>query len=101
MRSGSPLTRRHLYAALLAALAVGVPLDDASAQSRRAGYQSQPSRSQRSIGSRTSGDARSFAGAGTYRSCAEARAAGVAPLRVGDDGYSTRIDRDRDGVACE
>lgn len=36
-----------------------------------------------------------------FRSCAEARAAGAAPVLIGDPGYSARIDRDRDGVACE
>lgn len=37
----------------------------------------------------------------TYPSCAAARAAGAAPLRRGQAGYSTRLDRDGDGVACE
>lgn len=37
----------------------------------------------------------------SYRSCAEARAAGAAPLHRGDPGYSSRLDRDGDGVACE
>ncbi|BDP42604.1 hypothetical protein DAETH_25730 [Deinococcus aetherius] len=42
------------------------------------------------------------AGVGTpYRSCAEARAAGAAPLRRGQPGYSPALDRDDDGVACE
>ena len=36
-----------------------------------------------------------------YRTCAEARAAGVAPLRVGDSGYGRHLDRDGDGIACE
>jgi hypothetical protein len=41
-------------------------------------------------------------GAGTtYGSCAEARAAGAAPVRRGDPGYSRRLDRDGDGVGCE
>lgn len=39
--------------------------------------------------------------ASIYRSCAEARAAGAAPLRSGQPGYSIKLDRDRDGVACE
>ena|GEM_PF-1067295 len=38
---------------------------------------------------------------GTYKSCAEARAAGAAPLYRGDPGYSSSLDRDNDGVACE
>jgi hypothetical protein len=37
----------------------------------------------------------------TYKSCAEAQAAGKAPLHKGDPGYSTALDRDGDGTACE
>lgn len=36
-----------------------------------------------------------------YASCAQARAAGAAPLSEGDPGYNPRLDRDKDGVACE
>jgi hypothetical protein len=36
-----------------------------------------------------------------YRNCAAARAAGAAPLHVGDPGYRTGLDGDGDGVACE
>jgi hypothetical protein len=36
-----------------------------------------------------------------YRNCAEARAAGAAPVRAGDPGYGLHLDRDRDGVGCE
>lgn len=36
-----------------------------------------------------------------YANCTEAREAGAAPLHRGDPGYSTRLDRDRDGTACE
>lgn len=36
-----------------------------------------------------------------YRSCAEVRAAGAAPLHSGDPGYNRRLDRDGDGIACE
>lgn len=38
---------------------------------------------------------------GGYRNCGEARAAGAAPLYRGQAGYSPRLDRDGDGVACE
>ena len=38
---------------------------------------------------------------GGYRNCSEARAAGAAPLYRGQAGYSSRLDRDGDGVACE
>ena len=36
-----------------------------------------------------------------YPNCDAAKAAGAAPLHIGDPGYSTKLDRDRDGVACE
>lgn len=38
---------------------------------------------------------------GYYANCSAARAAGAAPIRRGDPGYSRRLDRDGDGVACE
>ena len=36
-----------------------------------------------------------------YRTCADARSAGAAPLHIGAPGYRTELDRDGDGVACE
>lgn len=39
--------------------------------------------------------------ANAYSSCAEAIAAGVAPIYAGQPGYSKKLDRDGDGVACE
>ena len=36
-----------------------------------------------------------------YANCSEARAAGAAPVRRGDPGYSPKLDRDGDGVGCE
>ncbi|MFN3311245.1 MAG: excalibur calcium-binding domain-containing protein [Thermomonas sp.] len=36
-----------------------------------------------------------------FRNCAEARAAGAAPVRRGDPGYGPHLDRDNDGVGCE
>lgn len=36
-----------------------------------------------------------------YANCADVRAAGAAPLHEGDPGYSSSLDRDGDGVACE
>jgi len=36
-----------------------------------------------------------------YENCAAARNAGVAPLHRNDPGYSSKLDRDGDGVACE
>lgn len=40
-------------------------------------------------------------GAAYYANCSAARAAGAAPLYTGDPGYSSKLDRDGDGVACE
>jgi hypothetical protein len=36
-----------------------------------------------------------------FRNCSEARAAGAAPIRAGQPGYSLKLDRDGDGIACE
>lgn len=36
-----------------------------------------------------------------YPNCSAVRAAGVAPLYQGQPGYSSHLDRDGDGVACE
>lgn len=36
-----------------------------------------------------------------YENCDAARAAGAAPVRTGDPGYGSHLDRDGDGVACE
>ncbi|WP_370310112.1 excalibur calcium-binding domain-containing protein [Sphingobium abikonense] len=42
-----------------------------------------------------SGSSRPFA------NCAAARAAGAAPVRLGDRGYGRHLDRDGDGIGCE
>jgi hypothetical protein len=36
-----------------------------------------------------------------YPNCASVRAAGAAPILAGEPGYSRRLDRDGDGIACE
>ncbi len=36
-----------------------------------------------------------------FESCADARAAGAAPLKVSDPGYQVSLDADKDGIACE
>lgn len=36
-----------------------------------------------------------------FENCAAARAAGAAPVRRGDPGYASRLDRDNDGIGCE
>lgn len=37
----------------------------------------------------------------SFANCSEARAAGAAPVQRGDPGYSSKLDRDGDGVGCE
>lgn len=37
----------------------------------------------------------------TYANCTAARAAGVTPIYRGQPGYSSKLDRDGDGIACE
>ena len=39
--------------------------------------------------------------AAPFSSCAQAQAAGAAPIYAGQPGYSRKLDRDGDGVACE
>ena len=36
-----------------------------------------------------------------YENCTAVREAGADPIRRGDPGYSTDLDRDQDGIACE
>lgn len=36
-----------------------------------------------------------------YANCDAVRAAGAAPIHVGDPGYSRKLDRDGDGIGCE
>lgn len=36
-----------------------------------------------------------------YRNCAAARAAGAAPVYIGEPGYARHLDRDGDGIGCE
>lgn len=36
-----------------------------------------------------------------FPNCAAARAAGAAPVRRGDSGYASHLDRDNDGIGCE
>jgi hypothetical protein len=36
-----------------------------------------------------------------YANCTEVREAGAAPIYEGQPGYSTKLDRDRDGIACD
>lgn len=37
----------------------------------------------------------------SYANCSAVRAAGAAPIYAGEPGYSSKLDRDGDGVGCE
>jgi hypothetical protein len=41
------------------------------------------------------------AAGGPYKNCDAVRAAGAAPIHVGDPGFEPKFDRDGDGVGCE
>jgi len=43
----------------------------------------------------------SSGGTDAFASCAEAKAAGHQALKKGEAGYSKKLDRDGDGVACD
>ena len=36
-----------------------------------------------------------------FKSCKEARAAGYSDIKKGEPGYSSKLDRDGDGIACK
>lgn len=36
-----------------------------------------------------------------FKSCKEARAAGYSDIKKGEPGYSSNLDRDGDGIACD
>lgn len=38
---------------------------------------------------------------GAFANCAQARAAGAAPVKIGEPGYGAHLDRDGDGIGCE
>ncbi|WP_456847358.1 excalibur calcium-binding domain-containing protein, partial [Cellulomonas sp. P5_C6] len=40
-------------------------------------------------------------GSAYYQNCDAVRAAGADPIHVGEPGYSRKLDRDGDGIACE
>jgi len=66
---------------------------------RGGGGQPAPSRAARSTETRFNSNG---GGDSTYyRNCTAAREAGVAPIRRGQPGYASHLDRDGDGIACE
>jgi hypothetical protein len=83
-------------APVLAPLRLSDPSDSPSGSGSATGDDS--SDSPGGSGSTTGDDSSADSG---FASCDEARAAGAAPLHRGDPGYSSRLDRDGDGDACE
>ena len=82
------MKRRLILSALFVAFAVPIlPTYQADARKRKK--------------SKGGGRKASRASGGGYANCAEARAAGAAPIRRGEAGYSRKLDRDGDGIACE
>lgn len=75
---------------------------DADARRRGGGTSSSHKKAPRKARSARAYGGYSGGSSGVYfANCAAARAAGAAPVRAGDPGYSARLDRDRDGVGCE
>ncbi|MCI4010365.1 DUF1524 domain-containing protein [Brevibacterium sp. ZH18] len=60
-----------------------------------------PPKSSSSTTKGKSGSGRSGSGSTYFKNCTAARDAGAAPVRRGDPGYASHLDRDGDGVGCE
>ncbi len=84
---------------LMAVSFLGLAGSDADA--RRRGSKPYGYRRRSYYGAASSARAYGGGGRSLYANCSEARAAGAAPIREGDRGYSRRLDRDGDGIACE
>ncbi|KFI48835.1 GmrSD restriction endonuclease domain-containing protein [Bifidobacterium biavatii] len=72
--------------------------DDAGQDSGQSGTQSSTTNNQQSSDNTDNADGDNTV---TYKNCDAVRAAGKAPLHKGDPGYSAKLDRDGNGVACE
>lgn len=98
------MNRRNALFGLIFGVILVIPGEDADARRRRRGVTSSPTGPRRTRGHSSganSAPAARTTGSAYYPNCASARAAGAAPIRVGEPGYSRRLDRDGDGVACE
>ena len=93
-----------IFALLCSSLIVSVPSRVAA---HPGGLNSEGCHTNRKIGeyhchrSGTPARVGAFSNGVSYRNCAEARAAGVAPIYRGQPGYADHLDRDGDGIACE
>ncbi len=95
--SGSRASRRAAWRDLLLALVIGLVLGMITHRAMTGEVAERPLASlprDMGIGPRTSLSA-------PPRNCAEARAAGAAPILRGTPAYAERLDADGDGVACE
>lgn len=84
-------SRRAALLGLVAVLISGVIAPPAEAKAKR----------KRRAASGSGGGSRSGGGSPRFSSCKEARAAGYSRMRRGEPGYSSNLDRDGDGIACE
>lgn len=82
----------------LDATAAGLAAREADVAAREAAAASRTGSSSSSSGTTSGG---SSGGSTYYANCDAARAAGAAPVHVGDPGYRAGLDRDGDGVGCE
>lgn len=83
---------------------MSVLTEDAEARGRKGG--GYDGYSKKKSYSRSRGSSRAYSAYGGsavafFANCSDARAQGAAPVRVGDPGYSRKLDRDGDGVGCE
>ncbi|MFG2998726.1 excalibur calcium-binding domain-containing protein [Streptomyces sp. NPDC048340] len=79
----------------------GAALHPSKAPGRTPAPKSTPTPAPGGNGGTTTGGTTGGGGSVTYKSCAEAKAAGAAPIRRGQPGYSKNLDRDNDGIACD
>lgn len=80
------------------------PSKSSSSKSKSSGSKSKSGSSgsrSRSSGSGRSGSGSSGSGSTYFKNCTAARDAGAAPVRRGDPGYGSHLDRGGDGVGCE
>jgi hypothetical protein len=86
----------------LDATAAGLATREADVAAREAAAASRTGASSSSSTTTSGGGSGGSSGASTYyANCDAARAAGAAPVHLGDPGYRAGLDRDGDGVGCE
>ncbi|WP_225206259.1 excalibur calcium-binding domain-containing protein [Novosphingobium huizhouense] len=91
------MNRRAFVAGFLG-MALSATISTAQAKGRKSGA---TGNSRRRAHGGAAGGPRGGGDDAYYPNCSSARAAGAAPIRAGDPGYSRKLDRDGDGIACE